>query len=77
MVVVWVEIYARNNVHCLVVIAEANAEDVDYLVWSHEASVVTLYGFMGRLRLRVVLEPICLFLFDKGFSDSKYDSDAW
>lgn len=38
-----------------------------YLVRGCEALVVVHYGFMTRFRLRVVLEPLCLFLLDEGF----------
>lgn len=46
---------------------EAKAEGSDYLVQRRETSVVAHFGFMPRLRLRVVLGPLCMLLSDEGF----------
>lgn len=60
-------VYARNNVHHSVVIKEAYDEDSGYHVQGRKALVVTHYRLMDRLRLRVMLGPLCLSLSDEGF----------
>lgn len=67
------KVYARIDAHRSVLIREANAEGSSYIVRRREASVVADYGYVTMVRLRVVLEPLCMFLFDKGFVDSKHD----